>query len=77
LEQRIHGCLPIPQDTAQLTPTPIQGTENLSKRNCCASQFCADGPAQKPLVMEDADLGHVSRIDPQVDRFANVRCQRR
>ena len=76
-EKRIHGNLPVPQDTAQLTPTPIPGAENLSKRNCYSGQFCADRPAQEPVIMEDADLGDVSRIETQGDRFANVRCQRR
>lgn len=47
MEQRIHGSLPVPQDTAQLTPAPISGTENLSKGNCGACQFCADRPAQR------------------------------
>jgi hypothetical protein len=76
-EQRIHGSLPVPQDTAQLMPTPIPGSDNFSQGNRSAGQFCADRSAQEPVIMEDADLGHVSRIEAQGDRFANVRCQRR
>ena len=63
--------------TPQLMPTPIPGADNLSQGDRSAGQFCADRPAQEPVVMEDADLGHVSRIEAQGDRFVNVRCQRR
>jgi hypothetical protein len=32
-EQRIHGSLPVPQDTAQLMATQIPGADNFSQWN--------------------------------------------
>ena len=64
-EQRIHVSLPVPHDTAQFAPPLIPGTENLSKRNGLACQFRANRSAQEPLIVEDADLGHVTRIESQ------------
>jgi hypothetical protein len=64
LEERIHGGLPVPQDSAQLSPPLIPGAENLSKGNCGASQLGTDSPAQESVLMEDADLGHIAWIKP-------------
>ena len=72
-EQSIHGAFSIPQDPAQFPPSPIAGAENLPDRQGLASEFSANRAAQELVFVEDADLGHVPRIEPQRDRFPNVR----
>src|ERR1022692_2970347 len=76
IEQSIHGALAVPQDAAQFPPPPISGAENLAERNGFTGKFRADGAAQELVFVEDADLCHVPRIEPQRDRFPNVRSQR-
>jgi hypothetical protein len=68
--------LPVAKYTAQLSSPPIPGTENFSERNGSTGQLGAYSPAQEPIPVEDADLGHVPRVKPQCHRFSNVGCQR-
>src|SRR5207244_4516706 len=77
VEQRIDGGLPVPEDAAQFPALPVASTEKLSKRNCGPSEFRTDGPAQKLVLVEDADFGHVPRVETQRYGFPDVRRKRR
>ncbi len=61
----------------QFPPLPVASAEKLSKRNCGPSEFRTDGPAQKLVLVEDADFGHVPRVEAQRYGFPNVRRERR
>jgi hypothetical protein len=63
-EQRLDGILSVSQDAPQFSAPSIPGSKNLSKRNCGSSQVSADSPAQESVLVEDADLAHITRVKP-------------
>ena len=71
-DECVDGILSITQGHTQLPSPLIARTENLPKRNCGSSQFRADRLAQEPILVENADFGHVSGIKPQSDCLADI-----
>jgi hypothetical protein len=54
----------------------IAGAENVAQRHGVACQLRTDRPTQEAIMVKDAHLGHVMRIESQRDCFAKVRCER-
>jgi hypothetical protein len=76
-EQRIDCLLTVPQDRTQLRTAPISRTNNLSQRNGGSGQIGADGAAQEPLLVEDANFTQITRVDTERYRFSDISCEGR
>jgi hypothetical protein len=61
-QQGFNGAGACLQRVAQVPSPTVPSAHDVTQRNGFSRQFGTDSPAQKALVMKDADFGHISRV---------------
>ena len=75
-QQSLNKRRAVGQPFLEFTPALIPGLNDFFEANCLAGYLLTNGPAQKPLLVEHTNLGHVTGFVPDCDILADVGCQR-
>jgi hypothetical protein len=74
-QERLDGAGTVSQRVAQVPPAAIAGLNDVAQGNGLSRSFGANRPAEKAVVMKDADFGHVAWIIGNDDGVARVGSQ--
>ena len=74
-QQGFNGAGARLQRVAQVPSPMVPSAHDVTQGNGFSRQFGTDSPAQKALVMKDADFGHISWVITNDDRLAHIGCQ--
>ena len=75
-QERFHHAGALLQRMAQVPSPTVASPHDVAQGNGLSRSFSTDGPAEKAVVMQDADFRHVSWIIANDDRLPHIGRQR-